>query len=232
MTNKDEDSQYLYNRLDAYMVFIEEELKTVAKHPIIKRKKFLESFMVFYEGYLDVRGRVGDADDVFPKALHEKIMKNLEKIRRLAYIQDDYLFEMRTNLDYFEDSLMEIFYLAYNETKSKLGSELDEKAKKSLTKKSKAFLSDLAKTIAQYRKDFKEDVPKDIPQKAESIKTCLKRDFGIIIDEYENLGPVVIICVDSDAILDMYEKIKKMRKGKPRDAEQAKLDRMYEIYNK
>ncbi len=232
MPDKEEDSQYLYNRLDAYIGFIENELKLVQDYPIVKKKKFLESFMTFYDHYLVVRDKLKETNEVFPQVIHDKIMENLKKIRKLAYEKDDYLFEIRTNLENFEDNLTEIFYLAYNENKTSTGINLDEDIKRSIAKKSGAFLADLDKTIHQYEQDFKEAVPKDIKEKTQKIKQSLRKDFGIIVDEQENIGPIEITCIDSDAILDMYEKIKKMRKSKKKDAEQAKLNRMYEIYNK
>jgi hypothetical protein len=232
MPDKDDESQYLYNRLDAYMGFIEDEIKAVEKHPVVKRKKFFDSFMVFYDEYLKVRGKLKDADDAFPPALHEKIMNNLKKIRRLSYEKDDYLFEIRANLDNFEDGLTEIFYLAYSDSETITGINLDADVKKSLARKGSLFLADLDKTIAQYEEDYKESVPKDITEKIKKIKSSLRKDFEIIVDEHENIGPIHFTCIDSDTILDMYEKVKKMRKGKKKEAEQAKLDRMYEIYNK
>jgi uncharacterized protein YozE (UPF0346 family) len=232
MSEKDDDSQYLFSRLEAYMGFIEEELKTVQNYPIVKKKKFLESFMVFYEGYLDVRNKLKDADEAFPASLHQKIMDNLKKIRKLAYEQDDYLYEMRTNLESFEDGLTEIFYLAYNDGKSLTGIDLDDDIKRSLSRKCNRFLSDLEKTVAQYEQDFKEKIPNDINEQVARIKKSLRKDFGIIVDELENLGPVEFEVIDADAILDQYQKVKKMRKSKKKEAEQAILERMYEIYNK
>jgi hypothetical protein len=229
----DDDSQYLLSRLEAYMGFIEDEIKVVQNYPIVKRKKFLDSFMVFYDGYLDVRNRLKDDDeDVFPAALHEKIMNNLKKIRRLAYEKDDYIFEIRENLANFEDGLTEIFYIAYSTSKTIADIDLDKDIKKSLTKKCRLFLRDLDATISQFEEDYKEPIPKDISEIASRIKKSLRKDFEIIIDEQENIGPIHITCIDSDAILDMHEKIKKMRKSKKKEAEQAKLNRMFEIYSK
>ena len=186
--------------------------------------------MVFYDGYMNVRNKLSDADKAFPDSLHKKIMSNLDKIRRLAYEKDDYLFEIRANLENFEDGLTEIFYLAYSESKKISGIDLDENMKRVLGTKCNRFLNDLAKSIEQYETDYKEKMPIDIVDMVVRIKKSLRHDFDIIVDENENLGPIDITCIDSDAILDMYEKVKKMRKGKKKEAEEAKLTRMYEIY--
>lgn len=232
MSDKEDDSTYLCGRLEAYMDFVENEIKAALTYPIVKRKKFLESFLIFYEEYLEVRSRIKNANDVFPKTLHDKIMSNLQKIKKLAYEKDDYIYEIRTNLDVFEMGLTEIFYVAYNDSKEVQGVELEEDIKKTLAKKSMAFLKDLDKSIEQYEKDYKEPIPKDVIEKMLQIKKSLRKDFGIIVDEDENIGPISITFIDSDMILDMYEKIKKMRKGKKKEAEETKLARMYEIYNK
>jgi hypothetical protein len=232
MPEMDKDNDYLFNRLEAYMVFIEEELKFIEKHPIHKRKKFLEAFMVFFDNYLDVRNRMKDDATIFPESLHNKIVSNMNKIRKLAYEQDDYLFEITENVERFIDGLTEILYMAASIGGKITGIELDEDVKNTLTKKSISFLADLARTIAQYEKDYSTEVPKHISEQIATIKRILKKDFKIVVDEQDDLGPVEIHTIDSDMLLDMHEKISKMRKGKKKDEEQKKLNRMHEIYNK
>jgi len=227
----DKDNQYLFDRLEAYINFIEDELKIIEQYPIIKKKKFLESYLVFYENYLNVRSNMENVKEI-PLSLHEKIVRNLEKIRSMTYEKDDYVYEMVCNLENFEDCLTEIFYITATINKSEHTYEMAPDIKRSLQKKCESFFKDVTNTISKYEKDFNEKVPLSVTKKIEEIKKTLRNDFRVLLDGEGNLGPIEVKCVDEDLLLDMYEKIKKMPDSAEKQIEKAKFERMKEIYSK